>query len=160
MLMQRHSEQYEFKYFLSAFLSSISSCTEHNRLYSSDARFKDWYRNTMDTVVGPSVLPKLAGLRNKEVHHKGTDTYQRVGFSRPDDDPIETTRLEINIGFRSGRPVGTIQTAEMEKPEPVELTSDWVWDAEGSPKVFELCESGLNTLRQMIRYRDEMKFPD
>ena len=36
----------------------------------------------------------------------------------------------------------------------------WVWDAEGSPKVFDLCESGLNTLRQMIRSRDEMKFRD
>jgi hypothetical protein len=28
------------------------------------------------------------------------------------------------------------------------------------PKVFELCEAGLKTLRQIIRYRDEMKYPD
>ena len=78
MRMHKHSERYEFKYFLSAFLSAVSSCTEHNKLYSSDARFKDWYRNVIDTVVTPSVLPKLASLRNKEIHHKGTDTYQRV----------------------------------------------------------------------------------
>lgn len=160
MLMHKHSERYEFKYFLSAFLSAVSSCTEHNKLYSSDARFKDWNRNINDTVVTPSVLPRLASLRNKEIHHKGADTYQRVGFSRPDDDPIETTKLEITIDFTSGKPVGRIQTAEMEKPEPVELTSDWVWDVEGSPKVFELCESGLNTVRQIIRCRDEMNFPD
>ena len=158
--MHGHSERYEFKYFLSAFLSAASSCIEHNKLYSSDARFKDWYRNIMNTVVGPSVLPRLAGLRNKEIHHRGTDTYQRVGFARPGDDPIETTKLEFTMDFSSGKPIGTIQTAEMEKPERVELTSDWVWDVEGNPKVFDLCESGLNTLRQIIRYRDEMKFPE
>lgn len=160
MLMHRHSEQYEFKYFLSAFLSAANSCTEHNKLYSSDARFKDWYRNIVNAVVDPSVLPRLAGLRNEEIHHGGTDTHQRVAFARSSDDPIETTKLEITMDFSSGKPVGTIQTAELDKPEPVELTSDWVWDVEGSPKVFELCESGLNTLRQIIRYRDEMKFPD
>lgn len=160
MMMHKHSERYEFKYFLSAFLSAVSGCTEHNKLYSSDVRFKDWYRNTNDTVVAPSVLPRLALLRNKEIHHKGTDTYQRVGFSRPDDDPIETTKLEFTVDFRSGKPVGTIQTAEMEKPESVELTNDWVWDVEDNPKVFEFCEAGLKTLRQIIRYRDEMKFPD
>jgi hypothetical protein len=26
--------------------------------------------------------------------------------------------------------------------------------------VFELCKAGLGTLYQIIRYRDEMKFPD
>jgi hypothetical protein len=80
--------------------------------------------------------------------------------TRPDGDPIETTRLEITMDFSSGKPVGIIQTAEMDNPEPVELTSDWVWDVEGSPKVFELCKAGLGTLYQIIRYRDEMKFPD
>jgi hypothetical protein len=113
----------------------------------------------MDTLVGPSVLSRLAKLRNKEIHHKGTDTYQRVGFTRRDDDPIETTKLEITMDFRTGKRVGAIQTAEMDKPESVELTSVWVWEDEGSPKVFELCEDGLNVLRQVIHYRDEMKFP-
>lgn len=83
-----------------------------------------------------------------------------MGFSRPDDDPIETTKLEFTLDFRSDKPVGTIQTAEMEKPESVELTNDWVWDAEDDPKVFEFCDAGLERLRQIIRYRDEMKFPD
>lgn len=113
MMMSKHSERYEFKYFLSAFLSAVSSCTEHNKLYCSDARFKDWYRNIIDTVVTPSVLPRLATLRNKEIHQGGTETFQRVGFARPEDDPIETTKLEITMDFRSRKPVGTIQTAEM-----------------------------------------------
>lgn len=39
-LMTRHFHRYEFKYFLSAFLSALSSCTEHNRLFSRDPRFK------------------------------------------------------------------------------------------------------------------------
>ena len=134
-VMHGHSERCEFKYFLSAFLSAASSCIEHNKLYSSDARFKDWYRNIRKAVVDPSVLPGLA-------------------------DPIETTKLEFTMDFSSGKPIGTIQIAEIEKPERVELSSDWVWDVEGNPKVFDLCESGLNTLRQIIRYRDEMKFPD
>jgi hypothetical protein len=160
MLMQTYSESYELKYFLSAFLSAVSSCTEHNKLHSSDPRFKDWYRNIAETVVAQSVLPRLTALRNKEIHHKGTNTYKRVGFVRPDDDPIESTRVEITMDFSRGKPVGTIQTAEMERPEPVELTSDWVWDAEDNPKVFELCEAALGTLSQIVRSRDEMKFPD
>jgi hypothetical protein len=160
MLMHKHSDRYEFKYFLSAFLSAVSSCAEHNKLYSSDARFKDWYRHIIDTIFSPSVLPRLATLRNKEVHHKGTPTFQHVGFARPDDDPIETTKLEITMDFSSGKPVGTIQTAEMDKPETVELTNDWVWDVEGSPKVFQLCEEGLSVLGHIIQLRDEMKFQD
>lgn len=160
MMMQKHSERYEFKYFLSAFLSALYSCTEHQRLHSSDPRFKDWYRGVVDTIITPSDLPRLERLRNREIHHKGTGTLQRVGFSRPDDDPIETTQLEFTVDFSRGKPVGTIKTAEMEKAEPIELSNDWVWSAEDNPKVFELCESGIKTLRQIITYRDQMKFPD
>jgi len=62
MLMQTYSESYEIKYFLSAFLSAVSSCIEHNKLHSSDPRFKDWYRNIAETVVAQSVLPRLTAL--------------------------------------------------------------------------------------------------
>lgn len=42
-LMEKHLDHYEFQYFLSAFLSALKSCTEHNRLQSADPRFAGWY---------------------------------------------------------------------------------------------------------------------
>jgi hypothetical protein len=69
MLMDKHSEKYEFMYFLSAFLSALSSCTEHNRLQSSDQRFRDWYREIAGKLIVPSVLPKLDRQRDSPKGH-------------------------------------------------------------------------------------------
>jgi len=43
ILMGKHFDLYEFRYFLSAFLSALCSRTEHNRLHSADPRFQDWW---------------------------------------------------------------------------------------------------------------------
>jgi hypothetical protein len=159
-LMQTHRHEYEFKYLVSAFLSALSSGTEHNRLHSSDARFKDWYRDVMEKIYQPSVLPGLAKLRNKEIHQKGTETLQRIGFATGNDEPIETTDLEFTMDFRQGLPVGTIKTAEMAEAQPIQLTSDWVWDAPDNPDVFKLAWAGLEALRVITTSRDRMNFPD
>jgi hypothetical protein len=158
-LMRRHFHDYEFKYFLSAFLSALSSCTEHNRLFSRDPRFKDWYQEVKKTVAS-SVLGRLDVLRNKEVHQTGTPASQRVGFSTGSDEPIETTHLEFTIDFREGAPKGTIKTAEMAEAVPINLTTDWVWDAEGSPNVMMLCEEGYKAVAAIIQNRAAMNFQD
>lgn len=159
-LMKQAFHDYEFKYFVSAFLSALSSCTEHNRLQSSDARFKDWFREVNEKYITTSDLPRLARLRNKEIHQQGTQALQRVGFARADHDPIETTQLEFTMDFSKRNPVGTYKTAEMAEAVPIELTCDWVWNAEDSPDVMKLCASGLDTVRVIVGYRDSMRFPD
>jgi hypothetical protein len=138
LLMRHHLDEYEFKYLLSAFLSALSSCTEHNRLFSRDLRYRDWYQDLKNIVRG-TVLERLDVLRNKEVHRTGTQALQRVGCSTGSEEPITSTHIEITMNFREGRPKGTYQTGEMATPEPIELTAEWVWSVEGSPKVMELC---------------------
>ena len=39
MLMEKHFDTDEFRYFLNAFLAALHSCKEHNRLFSKDPRF-------------------------------------------------------------------------------------------------------------------------
>ncbi len=159
--MQHLFHTYEFKYVVSAFLSALSSSTEHNRLQSSDPKFKEWYREIKDKYINSSVLPHIDKLRNKEIHHKGTKARQRVGFSMPDEGPIETTtELEFTIDVRQGKPIGTYKTGEMAEFVPIDLSCDWIWIAEGDPNVMELCSAGLDTVRKIIAYRDSMGFPD
>ena len=64
------------------------------------------------------------------------------------------------MDFREGKPKGTYQTAEMAAPEAIELSTEWVWDIEGSPKVMQLCEEGLTMASAIIKDRDAMRFVD
>src|ERR1700720_815478 len=101
MMMERHFHQYEFKYFVSALLSALSSSTEHNRLHSPDPRFKEWYREIVGNYVAKSELPGLDRLRNKEIHQKGTETLQRVGFG--DQTEIQLPRLTWSSQLTSAK---------------------------------------------------------
>lgn len=159
-LMEHHQNEYEFKYLLSAFLSALSSCTEHNRLQSSDPRFKDWYRGVSGKYIEPSEIPRLAKLRNREIHHKGTEALQRVGFATAEENPMTTTQVVFTMDFSKGDPTGTYKTAEMAESAPLELTCDWVWNSEGSPNVMALCAAGLDAARSIIADRDSMNFSD
>src|SRR5229473_5983032 len=131
VMMEHYFHTYEFKYFVSAFLSALSSAPEHNRLHSVDSRFKDWYRGIKAKYIDSSELTLLDRLRNKEIHHKGTEALQRVGFGGAEEEPITTTHLEFTMDFSKGTPVGTYKTAEMEEPASVELKCDWVWSTDG-----------------------------
>lgn len=158
MLMEKHFDHYEFRYFLSAFLSALYSCTEHNRLHSADPRFKDWFQEMSKTHISHTNLQNLREMRRHEIHLKGKETVQQVGFGFPDG--IETTHVEFVFDFSSGKPVGRYKTAEMEefKEHPVEQR--WVWKTEGEPDVMELCSKGLQVVREIIKSRDSMGFPD
>lgn len=158
ILMEKFFDGYEFKYLVSAFLSALYSCTQHNRLQSSDPRFREWYRQVKESHLGNVDLVRLFSLRNKEIHHKGTAASQRVGMSFPDG--IETTGLILETDFSSGRPVGRYKTAEMEEFQEHPVEQRWVWDAAEELDVMELCAKGLEVIRQLIRSRDEMGFHD
>jgi len=74
-MMERSFETYEFRYFVSAFLSALSSCTEHNRLHSPDVRFKDWYQNAKVAYLSNAALQRLTELRNKELHQRARSPF-------------------------------------------------------------------------------------
>ena len=92
-LMEKHFDHNEFRYFLSAFLSALYSCKEHDRLHSADPRFKDWYQEIKKTHINHINLLNLLEMRRHEVHKKGKETVQQVGLGFPDG--IETTGLEL-----------------------------------------------------------------
>jgi hypothetical protein len=158
MLMEKYFDHYEFKYLLSAFLSALYSCTEHNRLYSADPRFKDWFREINQTHISHPDLQNLREVRRHEIHHKGRETLKRVGFSFPEG--IETTQVELVFDFRGGEPIGQYKTAEMEEFKEYPLEQRWVWMTEGEPDVMDLCSKGLVVVREIIKSRDSMGFPD
>ncbi|MGE5646413.1 MAG: hypothetical protein ACM336_11540, partial [Acidobacteriota bacterium] len=99
-----------------------------------------------------------AEMRRLEVHLKGKETMQQAGLSFPDG--ITTTHLELGIDFSAGKPVGWYKTAEMEQPEEHPVEQRWVWKTEGDPDVMELCSKGLEVVRQLVKSRDQMGFPD
>ena len=156
-LMEKHFDRYEFRYFLSAFLSALFSCTEHNRLHSADPRFKDWHREIKVTHMSHRALQDLRDVRNQEVHQKGKETLQVVSFSFPSGIEIksgETLVLEFGGGVRRYK---TTETEEF-KEYPVEQR--WVWMTKGEPDVMDLCSKGLEVVREVITSRDSMGFAD
>jgi hypothetical protein len=157
-LMRRYFDRYEFQYLLSAFLSALYSCTEHNRLHSTDSRFTDWFQEISKTYLSHVDLQELREMRKHEIHQKGKETLQQVGFSFPGG--IQSTEMEFILDFSSGKPVGRYKTAEMEefKEHPVEQR--WVWKTKGEPDVMDLCLKGLQVVREIIKSRDSMGFPD
>ena len=157
-LMERAFDSYEFKYFVSAFLAALQSSTEHNRLQSADARFKGWYREARSKYIDDPLLRQLFDLRNKEVHHKGTQAVQQVGMSF--EEPIETTDLEITLDFSKGKPTGAYKTAEMAEATPHKVTQKWVWRTTGEPEVMDLCQRGMEIVQALIESRAGMSFRD
>jgi hypothetical protein len=158
-LMEKSFETCEFRYFVSAFLSALSSCTEHNRLHSPDLRFKDWYQNAKVAYLSNDAFQRLAELRNKEIHHKGTQSFQQSGMHFPDG-LTTTTNVDLRFDLSSGKPLGRYKTDEMAdfKEHPVKY--GWVWKAQDEPDVMELCSTGLKVVRQLIQSRDDMHFQD
>jgi len=158
MLMEKHFDHYEFRYFLSAFLSALYSCTEHDLLHSADPRFKDWFQEIKKTRIFHIDLQNLREMRRLETHKKGKKPVQQVGLSFPDG--IETTHMELEIDFRSVKPVGRYKTAEMEEFKEHQVEQRWVWKTKGEPDVMDLCSKGLQVVREIIKSRDSMGLTD
>jgi hypothetical protein len=157
-LMEKSFETYEFRHFVSAFLSALSSCTEHNRLHSPDVRFKDWYQNAKVSYLSNGALQRLTELRNKEIHQRGTESVQRASLPFPDG--IDSTKLELELDFSSAKPVGRYKSAEMAEFKEHPAKYGWVWKTQDEPDVMELCGQGLGAVRRLIQNRDAMHFQD
>ncbi len=92
-------------------------------------------------------LPRLAELRNREIHQKGTPSSQRARMSFPEG--IKTTSLILEMDFRSGPPVGRYKSAEMEEFSEHPVEYKWVWDVEGEPDVIPEARSGNGIMMRM-----------
>jgi hypothetical protein len=158
-LMEKHFHHYEFRYFLSTFLSALFSCTEHNWLMSADPRFKEWYQEMRKTHMSHSDLRHLQEMRKHEVHLKGKQTLQVEGFSFPDGIEVKGGE-ELIVEVISGQSVGRYKTTEMEEFKEYPVEQRWVWMTKGEPDVMDLCSRGLAVAREIIKSRDAMGFPD
>lgn len=158
-MMEKFENHYEFRYFVSAFLSALFSCKEHDRLRSPDPRFKDWYQNARVAYLSNDGFQRLVELRRKEIHHKGTQSWQRAAMHFPGG-ITTTTNLELGIDFSSGEPVGRYKSDEMVDFQEHSVVSRWVWELHDEPDVMELCSQGLEAVRQLIQSRDDMHFQD
>ena len=157
-LMGKHFDRHKFVYFLSAFLSALFSCTEHNRLFSKNSQFRVWFEEVKRKYLQSPDLLTLRKLRVKEVHFAGTEMHQNAGMSFPDG--IETTSLVLEMDFRAGKPRGRYKSAEMEGFQEHPVEQRWVWDTESQPDVIETCKKGLDIVREIIKSRDAEGFPD
>jgi hypothetical protein len=158
MMMERHRDQYEAKYFLSAFLAALYSATEHNRLYSRDPRFREWYRSVVKPAKENSALSRLNELRNTETHHQGTDSHYEVGVNFPDGIMVGPG-MSFGVDFSGGTAVHIVEGVSLEGVKH-QFIDRWVWDSPDRPDVMELCGQGLKAVRSVVTSWDEMMFND
>ncbi len=156
--MEKSIETDVFRYFVSAFLSALSTCTEHNRLHSTDARFKGWYEHAEVAYLSNSAILRLKKLRNTELHHKGTKSVLQAEMRFPD--AAETTRQKLVFDFSGGKPTGRSKTSHMSEFCEHPVKYGWVWRTKDEPNVMELCSQGLEAVRQLIQSRDDMHFQE
>jgi hypothetical protein len=159
VMMEKHSEIDEFRYLVSAFLSALSSCREHDRLRSPDPRFKGWYQNVKVEYLSSAAFRRLNDLRNEEIHHKGAPSFQQHSMRFPDG-ITTTTKLEARIDISSGKPIGSFKGDEMTDFVGFPVVHRWVWKTREEPDVMELCGQGLEAARQLIQSRNNMRFRD
>src|SRR5258708_256760 len=143
-----------FRYYVSAFLSALRSCTEHKRMFSTDSRFPEWHRNNKNMWTTQPDLSRLAELRNKEVHHVGTTAKHEVFFEVPES--IGKTNLYTNI-WEGGR-VQFMVADVFGQVHKCDFTVRWIWNVPGNPEVMELCERGLKAMRGVVAVYDVMDF--
>lgn len=155
-LMHRHFNDYEFQYFVSAFLSALKSSVEHNRLQSKDPKFKEWYRQITPKLTSDGAWQLLSELRNAEVHKRGTEAWQSIGFSFPGGAEVR----ELEVDFSSGAPVGRYKLADSADYVQYQVEQRWVWSTPGEPDVLATCAKGLELVRKIIKSRGEMLFSE
>jgi hypothetical protein len=159
-LMEKDWSSPAFQHNLSAFLSALMSSVEHNKLYSKDARFKDWYRVASETYLKRQELVELREFRRHEVHLKAKQSWQEVTIAFPQDRPIHGMSWTVNLSA----PATEKEKSELPPIEDVsgegEVRKRYVWDVPDSPDVLELCRKGLATVREMMNSYTRMRFHD
>jgi hypothetical protein len=155
-LMEKDWSSPAFQYDLSAFLSALISCVEHNRLFSQDPRFMQWYRDAVKTYMKRQEILDLREFRRKEVHLNGTPAWQEVTLLFPQDRPIRHGESwTINLSA----PASEQESSKISEPDSA-VRRRWVWSTPDSPDVLELCRKGLATVREMLDSYYKMRFRD
>lgn len=159
-LMEKAVENDGFVYFLSAFLSALSSATEPIKLQPLnpiDAPYKDWKKKMDDGPLKDRTLLLLREMRNGEVHKAPTGKLQSVGASFPEGLDLSSGGY-VEIDFSGGKPVGRHKAGADASVETHPLTVSWHFDAPGNPDVLATCRAGLAVVEQVISSRSAMQF--
>ncbi len=113
----------EFPFYVSAFLAALRGCLEHNPLFSSDARFKDWYRQVKNAYVSHPELRRLGRLRDVEVRQKGTSIRMRLALP----EGVDSHSLSFTVPLGGQK----LQMTHQGTPIPFE----WVWATKQLAKI-------------------------
>ena len=154
MYANQHDE-IVFSYFVSAFLSALKGCTEHNRLFSTDERFPVWHRRVRTMFWSDPALQQLFRLRNVEVHQIGT----RTQVSGEEDVFTHSPRI-IAAGALAPYHLDFSSPFNENRPD-LRAGQGWVWLTEGEPDVIALSSAGLQIIYTVVKEYEAMKFrPD
>jgi hypothetical protein len=155
-LMEKDWSSPAFQHNLSAFLSALMSCVEHNKLASNDTRFKEWYQNATQTYLKRQEMIDLREFRRKEVHLKAPGSWQEIFIALPTDKPVHGMSWTVNLSA----PATPQELSELpdEIGEQGEVRKRYVWDVPGAPDVLELCRKGYAIVSEMMRDYDRMDF--
>jgi hypothetical protein len=159
-LMKKDWSAPGFDYNLSAFLSALTSSVEHNRLFIKDPRFPEWYRQAVEKYLGQQVWNELKKFRRKEVHFKGSDTWQHISIPFFKSPPEAERPVSISWSIDLSAP-GPTQEVEViidgDKKVPATIEKHYAWDPNGL-HIIETCEAGIQIVRTMLKEYTGMRF--
>ncbi len=157
-------EAADFKFFLSAFLSALAASTAEQAMRSNHANFNEWHAGHWPAIHG-TVLSVLRELRNAETHLAGSPLYQAFKFDfGPDGVVLEgaenqsLTTAPITLGDPTTYRYRIDEGGVSGESRPLNASVRWVWSADGSPDVFDLCAQGLSAVTEIIEDWDKQGF--
>lgn len=154
----------DFRFYFSAFLSALAASTAEKAMRSDHANFNEWHTRHSPTIQG-TVLSILRELRNAEAHLAGSPLYQAFKFDfGPDGVVLEgalhqsLTTAPITLGDPSTYHYRIDEGDVSGESRPLTASVRWVWSADGSPDVFDLCAQGLSAVAEIIEDWDRQGF--
>jgi hypothetical protein len=148
-----------FQHNLSAFLSALFSCTEHNRLFCKDARFPAWYQQTKTTYFSQPDLAHLRDIRNKETHHKGTESWQDIFVPFPQPlGPGGVREISWTIDLSSPAEIQEVDAKVDGQPTTIQIEKHYVFDTPASDDIMSLCDKGIAVIREILNDHRRMCF--
>lgn len=133
---------------------------EHNKLFSRDPRFPEWYRAMKDGPLQDPDFLQLGKLRDKEVHQVGPRTLQTAGMSFPGGVLMGPGSFFETDFTNPAGPINRFRTGKSEPIQEAPAVLGWVWDDADKTEVIPLCQKGRDVVRAVIEDHDKMSFSD
>jgi hypothetical protein len=148
-----------FDYNLSAFLSAITSCPEHNRLQVKDSSFPDWYRGAKRKYLSNHVWLQLREFRRQEIHFKGNETWQHISLPaiRPTPDMERGHSISWEIDLSAPGPTQEVEVFVDGEKASGSIEKHYAWSPDGQ-HIVEMCETGVQIIRDMLKDYNSMQF--